>query len=52
MTALTSETTKLMGLYKNKKLCFGSQGDQQDSYQTQMLGYPQQDQGLVLQEIY
>lgn len=40
-----------MGLYKNKNLCFGSQGNQQNSYQTEMFGYPQQDQGLELQDI-
>lgn len=52
MTALTWETMNLMSLYKNKNPCFGSQGNQQNSYQAEMLGYPQQDQGLELQEIY
>lgn len=50
--ALTSETMNLMRLYTYKNPCFDSQGNKQNSYQSEMLSYSQQDQGLELQEIY
>lgn len=42
----------LMGLYKSKNMCFGSQENQQNSCQAEMWGYPQQDLWLELQDIY
>lgn len=48
MTALNSETTNMMRIYKNKNVSFRFQENQQNSYQTEMSSYPQRGEGLEL----